>query len=135
MTGVALSAEGRSAEPKRTLPADERRRAALTLVEGHDAAFRRTARRYSLCAADAEDAYQRALEIVLTKAPAITGERLVRWMQTVTKHEALAVRRQRERMLTASRIRSNPSSQTAGSQGTSLSEWSVSFEVAKPWRH
>jgi RNA polymerase sigma factor (sigma-70 family) len=99
MTGVVPSAEGRSVEPEPTSPAAERRRAALELIEGHDAAFRRTARRYSLCATDAEDAYQRALEIVLTKAPAITGERLVRWMQTVTKHEALAVRRQRERML------------------------------------
>ena len=29
--------------------------------------FRRTARRYSLCAADAEDAYQRSLEILLTR--------------------------------------------------------------------
>ena len=46
-----------------------------------------------------EDAYQRALEILLTKAPPIEGDALVRWMQTVTKREALAVRRQRERLL------------------------------------
>ena len=31
--------------------------------------FKSTARRYSLCTEDAEDAYQRALEILLTKAP------------------------------------------------------------------
>jgi RNA polymerase sigma factor (sigma-70 family) len=61
--------------------------------------FRRTARRYSICADDAEDAYQRALEILLTKAPPIEGDALVRWMQTVTKREALGVRRQRERLL------------------------------------
>ena len=48
---------------------------------------------------DSEDAYQRALEILLTKAPPIEGDALVRWMQTVTKREALAVRRQRERLL------------------------------------
>jgi RNA polymerase sigma factor (sigma-70 family) len=78
-----------------------RRRAALELIESHDRVFRRTARRYSLCADDAEDAYQRALEILLTKAPPIGGEGLVRWMQTVTKREAMAVRRQRERVLSS----------------------------------
>jgi len=78
---------------------ESRRAAALELIEGHDRVFRRTARRYSLCADDAEDAYQRALEILLTKAPPIEGESLIRWMQTVTKREALAVRRQRERLL------------------------------------
>ena len=76
-----------------------RRRAASGLIKSHDAVFRRTARRYSICADDAEDAYQRALEILLTKAPSIEGDGLVRWMQTVTKREALAVRRQRERLL------------------------------------
>jgi RNA polymerase sigma factor (sigma-70 family) len=78
---------------------ESRRRAASGLIESHDAVFRRTARRYSICADDAEDAYQRALEILLTKAPPIEGDALVRWMQTVTKREALAVRRQRERLL------------------------------------
>ena len=78
---------------------ESRRRAASALIETHDAVFRRTARRYSICADDGEDAYQRALEILLTKAPPIEGDSLVRWMQTVTKREALAVRRQRERLL------------------------------------
>ena len=79
--------------------AEVRRRAASQLINSHDAVFRRTARRYSICAEDAEDAYQRSLEILLTKAPPIQGDALVRWMQTVTKREALAVRRQRERLL------------------------------------
>jgi RNA polymerase sigma factor (sigma-70 family) len=74
------------------------------LVETHDAVFRRTARRYSICADDSEDAYQRALEILLTKAPPIEGDALVRWMQTVTKREALAVRRQQERLLGSPRL-------------------------------
>jgi RNA polymerase sigma factor (sigma-70 family) len=78
---------------------ESRRRAASELIDSHDRVFRRTARRYSICADDAEDAYQRALEILLTKAPPIEGDALVRWMQTVTKREALAVRRQRERLL------------------------------------
>ncbi len=65
------------------------------------AAFKRTARRYSLCPEDAEDAYQRALEILITKAPTDDPEQLRPWLQTVIKHEALAVRRQRERLLPA----------------------------------
>jgi RNA polymerase sigma factor (sigma-70 family) len=85
---------------------ESRRRAASALMETHDAVFRRTARRYSICADDAEDAYQRALEILLTKAPPIEGDNLVRWMQTVTKREALAVRRQRERLLGTARLSS-----------------------------
>ena len=83
---------------------ESRRRAASALIETHDAVFRRTARRYSICADDGEDAYQRALEILLTKAPPIEGDNLVRWMQTVTKREALAVRRQRERLLGSPRV-------------------------------
>jgi RNA polymerase sigma factor (sigma-70 family) len=74
---------------------------ALELIAAHDRAFRRTARRHSLCADDAEDAYQRALEILLTKAPLDQPSRLAAWMHTVTRHEAIAVRRARERLLGA----------------------------------
>jgi RNA polymerase sigma factor (sigma-70 family) len=77
----------------------QRAEAAERLIESHDAVFRRTARRYSICTDDAEDAYQRSLEILLTKAPPLEGDSMVRWMQVVTKREALAVRRQRERLL------------------------------------
>ena len=83
--------------------AEARKDAALRLIDSHDSVFRRTARRYSICADDAEDAYQRGLEILLTKAPPIDGDALVRWMQVVTKREALAVRRQRERLLSSPR--------------------------------
>ena len=83
-----------------TPPTDaQRRQAATALLQRYDARLRRTARRYSLCAADAEDAYQRAIEILLRKAPVTEPERLVRWMHTVTRHEAYAVRRQREKLL------------------------------------
>ncbi|HET7573524.1 MAG TPA: sigma-70 family RNA polymerase sigma factor [Solirubrobacterales bacterium] len=76
-----------------------RKRAAIELVKREDAELRRTARRFSLCEDDAEDAYQRALEILLLKAPNEKPRDLIRWMKTVVKHEALAVRRYRERML------------------------------------
>jgi RNA polymerase sigma factor (sigma-70 family) len=76
-----------------------RKRAAVEIVARHEAALKRTARRYSLDAEDAEDAYQRALEIVLTKAPTTDLRELIRWTQTVTKHEALALRENRARLL------------------------------------
>ena len=76
-----------------------RKRAAVELVAREDAELRRTARRFSLCEDDAEDAYQRALEILLTKAPTERQRDLLRWTKTVVKHEALALRRYRERML------------------------------------
>lgn len=61
--------------------------------------LRRVALRHSLCREDAEDALQRACLILLTKAPPAPPARLVGWMVVVTRHEALAVRRQRERGL------------------------------------
>lgn len=76
-----------------------RKRAAVEMVARHGDALKRTARRFSLDAEDAEDAYQRALEIVLTKAPTTDMRELIRWTQTVTKHEALAVRQSREKLL------------------------------------
>lgn len=79
--------------------ASGRRRAAVEMVTRYEHALKRTARRYSLDAEDVEDAFQRALEIVLTKAPTTDPQELIRWTQTVIKHEALAVRRNRERLL------------------------------------
>ena len=86
-------------ERQPTVTARARHLAALELASRSAATFRRTARRYSLCADDAEDAYQRALEILLSKAPTDDLRQLRPWLQTVVKHEALAVRAQRERML------------------------------------
>ncbi len=75
--------------------------AAISLLDAHRASFRRTARRVSLCQDDADDALQRATVILLTKAPPSQGERLAGWMHVVTRREALAVRRERERLLGA----------------------------------
>lgn len=83
-----------------TTPADAaRKRAAVETYARHEKALRRTARRFSLCADDADEALQRALEILLTKAPTVDSRELIRWTQTVVRHEALAVRRERERIL------------------------------------
>jgi RNA polymerase sigma factor (sigma-70 family) len=80
-----------------------RKRAAIELIAGEEAELRRTARRYSLCTEDADDAYQRGLEILLTKAPTDQPRDLLRWTKTVVKHEALAIRHGRERLLGGTR--------------------------------
>jgi RNA polymerase sigma factor (sigma-70 family) len=80
-----------------------RRDRALALLAVAERDFRRTARRVSLCADDAEDAFQRAVEILLTKGPDRPPQALIAWMQVVTRREALAVRRGRERLLAARR--------------------------------
>ncbi|MGI8631444.1 MAG: sigma-70 family RNA polymerase sigma factor [Solirubrobacterales bacterium] len=67
------------------------------MVERHERSLRRTARRFAGTKEDAEDAFQRAIEICLRKAPGIPDSELIRWTHTVTRHEALAVRRDRER--------------------------------------
>jgi RNA polymerase sigma factor (sigma-70 family) len=71
--------------------------AALELLAKHGAQILATARRYATTPEDAEDAYQRGLEILLTKAPSVREHELVPWLKTVVKHEAFALRRQRER--------------------------------------
>ena len=70
---------------------------ALALLERHGVQILATARRYAATPEDAEDAYQRAFEILLTKAPTTSEDELVPWLKTVVKHEAFALRRQRER--------------------------------------
>ncbi len=79
----------RDAAPKLTDVASE-------LVEKHGSRILRIARRYSDSSADADDAYQRALEKILTKAPTDDIERLIGWAMTVVRNEALMIRR-RER--------------------------------------
>jgi RNA polymerase sigma factor (sigma-70 family) len=75
------------------------RRSAVAMLATRESAIRRTAHRFSICADDAEDAYQRAVEIMLVKAPDRTTAELAAWMQVVTRREALALRRSRERLL------------------------------------
>jgi hypothetical protein len=74
----------RITEPARSTiePGREIDEAALALLARHGAQILATARRYAITpedAEDAEDAYQRALEILLTRAPTISQQELVRW--------------------------------------------------------
>ena len=65
----------------------------------HAPALLRTALRHSLCADDAQDAYQRALEILLRRAGSLDPERAIRWLHVVIKHEAMAVRQSRQELV------------------------------------
>ncbi|HYP55306.1 MAG TPA: sigma-70 family RNA polymerase sigma factor, partial [Solirubrobacterales bacterium] len=97
--GTATETTGTAGAQRRPTSDAGRKRAAIELIRRDGERLRRTARRYSLCAEDAEDAYQRGLEILLTKAPTEQPRELLAWTTTVVKHEALAVRRARERLL------------------------------------
>jgi RNA polymerase sigma factor (sigma-70 family) len=68
-------------------------------ITRHAPALLRTARRYSACADDAHDAYQRALEIFVMRAGRLRRETAVNWLHQVVKNEALAVREARRRLV------------------------------------
>ena len=71
----------------------------VEVIGRHAEGLLRLARRHSLCASDAEDAYQRGLEIFLRHSSRLDPERAASWLRTVVKHEAMAVRRSRQRDL------------------------------------
>ena len=57
------------------------RAATLRVIERHGPQVMRTARRYAATVEDAEDAYQRGIEIMLTKAPDIPDAELLPWLK------------------------------------------------------
>src|SRR4051812_47668559 len=73
----------------------------VDVLRQHAGALIGLARRHSLCADDAHDAYQRATEIFLRRAPSLDPETRVNWLRTVVKHEAMAVRAERQRHVSA----------------------------------
>ena len=98
MRGVA-SQETNESGPVAGPDEAARKRVAVELIRNHDQPLRWTARRYSICPEDAEDAYQRGIEILLSKAPTTDLRHLLPWTRKVIKHEALAIRKTRERTL------------------------------------
>lgn len=99
--------------------------AALELISRYGPQILAAARRYSLNPDDAEDAYQRGLEILLTKAPTTSEAELVPWLKTVVKHEAFAIRHQRER---AAPVTEDEVLERAGDHGDSLDEQAERYE-------
>jgi RNA polymerase sigma factor (sigma-70 family) len=65
------------------------------VVARHGELLKRVARSYSLCADDAQDAVQRALEIYMRRVSSLDPATELAWLKVVVKHEALAVRRGR----------------------------------------
>jgi DNA-directed RNA polymerase specialized sigma24 family protein len=75
--------------------------AALDLIERRGAEVLSMARRHAHNDQDAEDAYQRGLEILLLKAPSVEEDVIVPWLKVVVKHEAYAIARERGRAVPA----------------------------------
>ena len=73
----------------------------LRTIATHADSLLRTARRNSLCFDDAQDAYQRGLEIFMLHADRLDAGRAGAWLHTVVKHEAIALRRSRQRLVGA----------------------------------
>ena len=73
----------------------------LEIVQRHADELLRVARRHSLCLDDAHDAYQRSLEQFLRHGRRLRRETAHRWLFTVCRREALAVRRARGELVGA----------------------------------
>jgi RNA polymerase sigma factor (sigma-70 family) len=76
----------------------------LRTVAAHADSLLRTARRYSICTDDAQDAYQRALEIFMGHADRLDPARAAGWLHVVVKREALAIRRSRKKLVGSSEV-------------------------------
>jgi RNA polymerase sigma factor (sigma-70 family) len=82
-------------EARARLTDEEAQELVLRTVSTHAESLLRTAYRHSICADDAHDAYQRAMEILLRRARRLDPESVHKWIHVVVKHEALDVRRSR----------------------------------------
>jgi RNA polymerase sigma factor (sigma-70 family) len=71
----------------------------LRTVAAHADSLLRTALRCSLCPDDAQDAYQRALEIFMVRAERLDPDRAAGWLHVVVKREAQAIRRSRQKLV------------------------------------
>jgi DNA-directed RNA polymerase specialized sigma24 family protein len=78
---------------------DEAQALVLRTVATQAESLLRTAHRHSLCADDAQDAYQRSMEIFMRRAPTLDPRSASRWLHVVVKHEAMEVRRGRSELV------------------------------------
>jgi RNA polymerase sigma factor (sigma-70 family) len=95
---VSLDRARRRLRPGTRRSADPHDLVVQTIGE-HAEALLRVARRHTGCAADAEDAYQRALEIFVKRAHRLDPATAYKWLFTVVRHEAMEVREQRARLV------------------------------------
>src|SRR5688572_11936820 len=92
---------GRRGRGRRSSAAEE---LILRAVAAHAESLLRTARRHSICPDDAQDAYQRTLEIFMSRADRLDPDRVAGWLHVVVKREAQAIYRARKRSVTASEM-------------------------------
>lgn len=76
----------------------------LRTIAAHADSLLRTARRHSICVDDAQDAYQRALEIFMGHAQRLDPARAAGWLHVVVKREAQAIRRSRHKLLMSNAV-------------------------------
>jgi RNA polymerase sigma factor (sigma-70 family) len=76
----------------------------LRTIAAHADSLLRTARRHSLCVDDAQDAYQRGLEIFMKHAERLDPGRAGAWLHTVVKREAKSIRRSRQKLVGSSDV-------------------------------
>lgn len=76
----------------------------LRTIAAHADSLLRTARRHSLCVDDAQDAYQRGLEIFMKHADRLDPGRAGAWLHTVVKREAKSIRRSRQKLVGSSDV-------------------------------
>ena len=80
-------------------PSAEQRRQAVCAALAGGPGLIRYAARFTQSIEDAEDAYQRSMEIALTRAPVIDAAGFSSWLHVVIKNEALAIADERRREL------------------------------------
>lgn len=79
-------------------------RLVLEIVGEHADSLLGVARRHSLCLDDAQDAYQRAIEILIRHSRRLEEDGAPRWTHTVVKHEAMRLRASRTRMVASEEV-------------------------------
>lgn len=84
-------------QPDPGQPSEEERRRAACRAMASAPGLVRYAARFTRSLHDAEDAYQRTMEIALLRAPTTEEPRFTAWLHTVLRNEALAVARARRR--------------------------------------
>ncbi|MCB0881932.1 MAG: sigma-70 family RNA polymerase sigma factor, partial [Thermoleophilia bacterium] len=79
------------------LPTSDQRHAAVLAALASAPRLLRFAARITRDLDDAEDAYQRSMEIALRSAPVVEADRFMAWLRTVLRNEAISVAQRRRR--------------------------------------
>lgn len=95
--GHRMGGGSRSREGGSDLTRVEIDRVAANLVQDYGEKIMLDAIEFSFSREDAEDAYQRSLELLLTKAPSSDPKQLVPWLRVVVRNEARHIAQSRRR--------------------------------------